>query len=204
MSAPPKIFLFVPGILTFPGFSDNWTGRGVTWTHLHTPHRAEKVEYFSGVLTRTMFQAERAHKLARTISFYHKAGFELHGAAHSNGADVFLDALRLFGSDPRCPRLETLNLISPACHADCNKSGLNELFGQNMLGDVTVWVAEKDWALDLAATKTGWLLGFGTLGRNGPKNATRLIHTLSAAVGHGDWFTDERFDLTMRRITSGF
>lgn len=204
MSAPPKIFLFVTGILNFPGDSHNWNGRAVTWTHLHTPDRAEKIEYFSGIFTRSLLQRRRAEKLARTISFYHRAGFEMHAAAHSNGADVVLDALRLFGSGPHGPRLETLNLLSPACAADCDKSGINDLFARDMLGEVTVWIAENDWALDLAATKAGWLLGFGTLGRNGPQKARRLIHTVSAPVGHSGWFDATRFDLTMRRITSGF
>lgn len=192
----PVIRLYVPGILTLPGAADNWTGRGVTWTHLHTPDRAEKVEYFSGLLTRTLLQCPRAAKLALTLSFYQAYDFDIHLATHSNGADVALDALRLL----KWPRIASLNLLSPACSADCNKNGLND--ASDSIDRVTVWIGDKDWPLALAGTKTGWLLGFGNLGAVGPKNAARDIAVRRAPVGHGGWFADDRFNETMLALTS--
>jgi len=189
------IHIFVNGILTRPGDADNWTGKAVTWTHLHTPHRAEKVEYFSGLITRTLLQGRRARKLAKTLRYYLAADFEIHLAGHSNGCDVILDALRLL----EWPRIASLNLISAASAADCRKNGLNDT--ADSVGVVTVWIGEKDWALSLASTKTGWLLGFGTLGLTGPKNTTRPIRVIREPIGHGDWFDAARFDLTLERLT---
>ena len=190
------IHIFVNGILTRPGASDNWTGKAVTWTHLRTGHRAEKIEYFSGLLTRTLFEGVRAHKLAKTLSYYLAADFDVHLAGHSNGCDVILDALRLL----KWPRIASLHLISAACSADCHKNGLNE--AADSIGNITVWIGEKDWALNLAGTKTGWLLGFGNLGLTGPKNTTREIEVIREPLGHGDWFNDTHFDRTMERLTS--
>jgi len=192
----PVIHIFVNGILTRPGESDNWTGKAVTWTHLWTERRAEKIEYFSGLFTRTLLEGVRARKVAKTLSYYLAAGFEIHLAGHSNGCDVILDALRMLN----WPRIETLNLISAACSADCNRNGINE--AADSIGRLTVWIGEKDLALGLAGTKTGWLLGFGNLGLVGPKNTTRPIEVIREACGHGDWFNDARFDLTMGRLTS--
>lgn len=192
---PRIIRLYVPGILTLPGESDNWCGRGVTWTHLHTPDRAEKVEYFSGIFTRTLLQSARAAKLALTLSYYIGGDFEIYLSAHSNGCDVILDALRLL----KWPRIKHVHLISAACSANCDKNGINE--AGSSIANLTVWIGEKDWALNLAGTRTGWLLGFGNLGLTGPKNATRPINVIREPVGHSDWFTSARFDHTMRILT---
>lgn len=194
----PVIRFFVPGILTLPGESGNWTGKAVTWTHLHTSDRAEKVEYFSGILTRTLLQRMRAQKMAHALSHYLTAGFEIHIACHSNGTDVVLDALRL----AKWPRIASLHLLSAACSADCHKNGLNEAWTFDALGKVTVWIAEKDWALGLASTHIGWALGFGTLGRSGPQNQMFPIDTRRAPIGHSGWFDDAHFDDTMLALTA--
>lgn len=194
----PVIRFFVPGILTLPGESGNWTGRAVTWTHIHTGDRAEKVEYFSGIFTRTLLQRLRAQKMAKALSDYLAAGFEIHIAAHSNGTDVVLDALRL----AKWPRIASLHLLSAACSADCHKNGLNEAWTFDALGQVTVWIAEHDWALGLASTAVGWALGFGTLGRTGPLHALFPIDTRRAPLGHSGWFEQDNFDHTMSLLTA--
>ena len=54
------IHILVNGILTKPGGSDNWTGKGVTHLLLRKKF-AEKVEYFSGALfSRSIGQKRRA------------------------------------------------------------------------------------------------------------------------------------------------
>jgi hypothetical protein len=191
----PRVHLFVPGILTRPGLSDNWTARAVTWCHLHTRARAEKIEYFTGVLGRPLYQRRRAERLAHVMDQYIRAGFEITIAAHSNGARVTLDALR----SRAWPKIKALHLISPANEADFDKNGLNQSLDR--IADLSVWVAENDWALALAGTLPGQLLGYGTLGRRGPVNARRPVQVRRAGFGHSDWFAADQMDITMQFIT---
>jgi len=190
-----QVFLFVNGILTRPGASENWTARAVTWTHIHTPFKAEKVEYFTSVLARPLHNRHRSEKLAHTLDFYLRNGFEVTIAAHSNGADVALDALQ----SRAWPKIKALHLISAANEADFDKNGLNKSLDR--IADLHVWIAEKDWALALASTLPGKLLGYGTLGRRGPVNARRPVNVRRASFGHGDWFAPDQLDHSMQFIT---
>jgi hypothetical protein len=188
------VFVFVCGILTQPGASANWTGRAVTWTHTRMRDRcAEKVEYFTSALMRPFGQRDRAERLAKVVGAYLANDWRVTIAAHSNGADVALDALDELGF----PELDGLHLISAACSADARKSGLNQVRARV----VSVWIGGRDWALQLAATVPGLFLGYGQLGRKGPENLTRpceIIH--EPRFGHSDWFHAEAFDDTMRRV----
>ena len=190
-----QAFLFINGILTRPGSSLNWTARAVTWVNTLTPHKAEKIEYFTSVLMRPLNNRQRAEKLAATLDHYLKAGYEVTIAAHSNGCDVALDALK----SRAWPKIKALHLISAANSGDFNKNGLNASLDR--IADLHVWIAEKDWALALAGTLPGKLLGYGTLGRTGPINAKRPVHVRRASFGHGDWFADDQLDHTLRHIT---
>lgn len=198
MSAPTQVFLFVNGILTRPGESENWTARAVTWTHTHTPYKAEKIEYFTGIFARPLYQRRRSERLAYVLDYYLKAGFEVTIAAHSNGTDVTLDALR----SRAWPKIKALHLISAACEADFNKNGLNQSLDR--IADLQVWIAERDWALALAGTLPGQLLGYGTLGRRGPINAARPVNVRRASFGHGDWFASDQMHQTMQVITRSY
>lgn len=190
------IAIFVNGILTMPGDSRNWTGRAVTWAH--TRGRAvfaEKVEYFVGPVGRSLRQKKRAQKLCRTLSFYLHSGWKIVLAGHSNGCDVILDALALASF----PEIAEIHLVSGACHADCVKSGLNRVIADRKV----VYIAGNDWALKLAATPIGRVLGYGVLGSEGPTNFNGNIEVvLEPQFGHGTWFASEHFDHTMRRLLS--
>ena len=190
-----QAFFFVNGILTRPGASQNWTARAVTWVNVNTPHKAEKIEYFTTVLMRPLNNRHRAEKLAATLDVYLRAGYEITIAAHSNGADVALDALK----SRAWPKIKALHLISAANEADFNKNGLNQSLDR--IADLNVWIAEKAWALALAATPFGRLRGYGTLGRVGPLNAKRPVNVRRASFGHGDWFAADQLDHTMKFIT---
>ncbi|HYF33994.1 MAG TPA: hypothetical protein VD994_01785 [Prosthecobacter sp.] len=196
--ARQTVCLFVNGILTVPGDADNWTGKAVTWTHLHTPFRAEKIEYLSGAtLGRLLGQRRRAERLAHTLRFYVARGWRIVLAGHSNGCDVILDALHAMG----WPRIAELHLISAACEADFSRNGLNAAALAGRVGGVTVYVAERDWALKLAATATGRLLGYGTLGKTGPVNAEAAVEIVRRDFGHGGWFSESELPATLNRIT---
>lgn len=196
---PPTVFLFVNGILTVPGRATNWTGRAVTWTHLHTPHRAEKIEYFTGPVGRFLGNTARAEKLKHTLEFYRRQNWRVVLVGHSNGCDVILDALSLMAWPP----IHSVHLISAACEADFSRNGLNA--AGSRIQHLHVYIAEKDWALVLADTLAGRLLGYGVLGKKGPLNATPQAEPdviVKAPIGHGGWFDDEHFDGTLQRITS--
>jgi hypothetical protein len=184
------IYIYVPGILTLPG-GKNWCGKAVTWTHLHTEFRAEKVEYLTTPLTRPFREAERAQKSADTMCYYKE--WDINLAGHSNGCDMILDSLKNQG----WPKLKSLNMISGACECDFEKSGLNKLEVEK---PIVVWIGKEDWALQLAGTFCGKLLGYGTLGRDGAVNATVPVNYIRRNCGHTQWFDDDQFDHTMETI----
>lgn len=191
--ARPRVYLFVCGIFTFPGEARNWTGRAVTWVHTRSMHRAEKIEYFTGPLSRTAGEKRRAEKLARTISHYRDAGFELHLVGHSNGADVCLDALSALHQPP----IAALHLIAPACDPDCDKSGLNGVVADQ----VRIYVGGRDTAMWLARTAVGQALGFGALGQLGPRAARISLDVVTEPdFEHATWFEAKHFGRTMERF----
>lgn len=195
-----QAFHFINGILNFPGSSANWNGKAVTYTHINTSAKAEKIEYFCGVISRVLGQKERALKLSRTLSFY--AGWENHLVGHSNGCDVILDMLRDY---PNFPNLKHVHLVCAACDADFEKNGLNALLKSKRIEAVTVYVAGKDRALALAHTWPGFLLGYGTLGLHGAYNvATEVLDRVKIVwgapwsdYGHSDCWAENNFDETM-------
>jgi len=188
------VFIYVNGILNFPADSENWNGRAVTWTHLHTPHRAEKIEYYVGPISRALGQRKRARKLIRTLAFYD--GWKIILVGHSNGCDVILDALSYMA----WPKIHAVHLISAACEADFNSNGLNDAGDQ--IGSVHVWIAEWDFALKLADTYTGRFLGYGSLGRSGPLNYINAPAVkMGKCFGHSEWFSWRNFHQTMSSIT---
>jgi len=184
-----KIFLYVNGILTWPGESKNWTGRAVTWSHIHSAFKAEKVEYYVGPISRVFGQQKRARKLRRTLEFYN--GWDVTLVGHSNGCDVIRDTLEDMG----WPLLAHLHLISAACDADFENNGFNHL-----KCPVTVWRALKDQALRLVGNPLGRLLGYGVLGLSGPLNAKIPVELVDRDFGHSDWFSDSETDPTMTKI----
>jgi hypothetical protein len=197
-----KVFLFVNGIRTFPGSSKNWNGRAVTATHnrfCETTERAEKVEYFTLAVSRPFGQGYRADKLLKVARYYSQPGrnWDKVIVAHSNGADVVLDAMR------KSPfKVEAMHIISGAVDRNCKKNGLAELCASGRIGHLYVWVAKKDSVLGLGGSLFGRLFGYGDLGLNGPVNLPRNTYTLieQADFGHSDWFTSQNFIKTLEIV----
>jgi pimeloyl-ACP methyl ester carboxylesterase len=186
------IFIYVTGILNLPGLAENWVGRAVTWTHIHTPHKAEKIEYFTGPFTRPAYETERADKLIKTLGYY--AGWQVTIVAHSNGCDVVSDALKRLPGYP----LAGLYLIAGACSRDFEKNGFNVV----PVPRVNIWISTRDETMWMAGTFFGKWLGYGTLGKAGPVNAKVPVKVLRKEWGHSDWFAPAHFDETMQRITN--
>lgn len=198
----PTVFIFVCGIRTRPGASDNWTGRAVTWTHkkfASSAEKAEKVEYKVLALLRWFRHSMRVDKLRSTLDYYRN--WRIIIAAHSNGAAVALDALRA----EHWPTIDHLHLISAAARNDL-------AYVQPQLGDtikrMTVWIAEKDLPLRLAGTLPGRILGYGQLGLNGIDGITDdtvlplVSEVREPSFGHSTWFEPQHFKATMERITN--
>lgn len=192
------VYIYICGILTWPGSSKNWTGKAATWTMTRPKHQAEKIEYFSpGLFSRSIGQEARAEKLVKTMHEFLSRGRRVILVAHSNGCDVALDALRKMG----WPEIAELHLISGAIEADFDKNGLNQ--ARNKIGRVVVYVAGLDKALALAASPLGRFFGYGALGRTGPINPWWQVDVVvEPEFEHSDWFDDAHFDQTMRLLTN--
>ena len=194
------VFIFIPGIDTWPGSSRNWDGRAVTWIHTHSEDQAEKVEYFCGPIGRAFGQKDRENKLRRTLNFYRGRDITLVG--HSNGAAVIL---QMMAANTNWPRIQNLHLVCGACEADFNINGLNQLMTQGKVQSVFVYVAEADLALRLAHSWPAKMLGYGVMGLHGPQNVLdsvkRDVGLLSwPHFGHSDCWQDRNFDRTMQHF----
>ena len=186
------VYIWVNGILTFPGNSNNWNGKAATWINIHTPHKSEKIEYFVGPISRAFGQKKRSEKLSRTMSFYKDWDIVLGG--HSNGCDVILDSLNA----TKPTNIKSLHFIAAACEADFERNGLNSL----NIKDIHVYIGGKDCALNIAASWVGHILGYGILGKIGPQNAKIPIDViLKSDYDHTDWFSVENFEYTMEMMT---
>ena len=180
MTSERTIYLFVNGIATWPGNFTNWNKRAVTFTHTQTEFRAEAFEYFCTFLTRPFREDERAKHFARAIKEYARAGWRIVCVGHSNGCDVILDGLRLAGY----PDVAAIHLVCGACEADFELNGMNTALRHRWVDRVFIYNAEQDWALPLAHTLPGKILGYGTLGLDG---ALHIADDVKDQVGQLWW-----------------
>lgn len=196
-----EVVIFVNGILTFPGSSDNWNRRATT--HFHTTYGifAETLEYLTPALTRFLFAKKRAAKLSKKLHYYQRKGFKIHLVGHSNGANVIFNCLKM---DKEIRRIESIQLFSPACPEDASKVGLDKLFADGRLGRFKLYRAGNDLPLK-AAGLLGRIVGYGAMGLRGVEN---IDHELELAgvvqehfepmFGHSNWFKDMEFQFFMR------
>jgi pimeloyl-ACP methyl ester carboxylesterase len=198
-------FVFVNGILNFPGNAEGWTDLAASYINSRTPHKAEKFEYLVLPLTRRICLDRKARELAALVAQY--AGQDLTIVGHSNGCELICRMLKVSGV-----KIKRLHLISGACDADFWKNGLNEALKSGRVGEVVVYVAEKDWPMRLARfsqTLLGWAgLGYGSLGLDGPRNLAPevverdLVWTVRrSSFGHSDWFLPVNFGDLMQMIS---
>lgn len=193
-----RVYIYVNGILTMPGDSGNWNGKAVTWTHLHTPHRAEKVEYYVGPLSRIFGQRKRSRKLIKTISYYLDDGWDIVLVGHSNGANVILNALKYFSKSAIKNSLREIHLIAPASDNNFEENGLNRIGVP-----VTVYLGSQDTALRISSGP-GRLFGYGSLGKDGPHRANVSVRVFNEEFSHSEWFNPLQLNQTMRRVTMDF
>jgi pimeloyl-ACP methyl ester carboxylesterase len=197
VKAARHVLVFINGILAAPGDSEGWTDRAVTWTHLHTDFRAEKLEYFTGALTRRLYQRERARKFARMLERYADAGFTFSLIGHSNGCDLILRIAQLLAL---VHPIRHVHLVAAAAEADAERNGLNELLCEGTVGRAQIYASRADRALGLARLTSRPLsllgLGYGSLGLTGPANIAAAVASRVSVIdrpgfGHSTWFADE-------------
>ena len=204
MSADKTIYLFVNGVATWPGNYTNWNKRAVTFTNLLTPHKAEAFEYFCTLLTRPFREDQRAKHFARSLKQYAAEKWRIICVGHSNGCDVILDGLRRAG----WPKVAAVHLVCGACTADFNVNGLNIALVRERIGQVFVYCALDDFALKLAHTWPGELLGYGTLGLHGALHVldsvkNRVGQLWWRGYGHSTCWLPEHFHATMGHFFPG-
>jgi hypothetical protein len=192
-----RIYLFINGILSWPGDSHGWATRAVTFFNVRTPHKGQADLYFCTAIGRAWHQGRRIQSFVDLLRWYVDDGWEIVVAAHSNGCDIALHGLAL----AQFPKVQALHLFSGACSADFHRNGLNYALESGQLGSCAVYCGGQDKALKFASHAGRWL-GYGTLGLTGPENMLPGVSGLVRVVkvpdfGHSDWWADENFVSSM-------
>lgn len=198
-----KVYIFVNGILTNPGDVNGWTDNAEAWIEGNTSHKATRMEYACGVLTRRLHQNKRVDNLETICNKYPNDRLCLVG--HSNGCDIIL---RLIAR--RTLSFDQVHLIAGACENDFRKNGLNDAIGLHQIRRLGVYWSKQDKALRkarMSSTLLSWIgLGYGFLGLTGPKNMVPEFSTRVTSIekkwGHSDWFNQKNFEETMQSIAA--
>lgn len=196
-----KVELNINGILALPGKSEGWTDRAVTHAHLDLGMYAEKLENFTGVFTRMLFQEKRARFVARIANKYLERGWSVYLRGHSNGCDIIRRAL-FHTARP----IEAAQLIAAAVEPDFERNGFNQLLRDGKVKRLVVCWSPNDKALDLARYSHPILNVFGNaygiLGLIGPQNVAADVQALVTVVAnvrfdHSGWVAKENLLATM-------
>jgi predicted alpha/beta hydrolase family esterase len=196
-----QVELNINGILTLPGKSRGWTDRAVTHAHLDLDMHAEKLENFSGVFTRMLFQRKRARFVARIANKYLDQGCIVYLRGHSNGCDTIRRAL----SHITAP-IEAVQLVAPEVDSDFERNGFNQLLRDKKVQRLLVCWGPNDRALKVARHFHKFLnvLGnaYGVLGLTGPINVApdvrpQVTSVANVQFNHGDWLAKENLLQTM-------
>lgn len=207
----PAVFICVSGILTLPGDAEGWTDRAVTWLHQRFPTdpvKAEKVEYFTGALTRRFRQQKRAEETAALVVSYLRRGFRVVLMAHSNGADIVARSLAVIAAEYvglGIARRITAHLFAPSADG----ADFLRAMQQGALQRLHLYGSRADKALQLAKVSrslVGWLgIGYGSLGLEAREFAAahpgRVFDHSNDDFGHSDWWEPgEVFETTMEAL----
>ena len=210
-----RVELNIPGVLALPSDAEGWTDRAVTLAHLELGVYAEKLENFSGVLTRMIFQEQRARFVARIANTYLERGWTVYLRGHSNGCDIIRRALfhipRPSRRDESTRRasIAAVQLVAPAVEPDFERNGFNQLLDEARVGRVLVCWSRSDRTLRWArlAHPLLNLLGnsFGTMGLTGPRgfqarHADRVLAVENPAFDHNDWLRRENLRETIAML----
>lgn len=196
-------YLVVNGILSKPSDINGWTDLFEDY-YQNEGFACTRYEYFSGALTRFMFQGKRVQELSQIIK---RIKDPIIYVGHSNGCELFGRLLK----ETRL-KFDAAHLFSPAMDSDFNKNGLTAGLLSERVKKIYLYCSTKDLVLKNWASKTSFLnfigLGYGTLGYTGPKNVLKTVEhrvdvTWNNKLDHSDWFKGKNikksFDLTLRK-----
>ena len=199
-----RVFIFCHGILSNPADSRVWDHRAVSWINRNTEWKGDNLPYVCGPISRAWHQGERIERLADLLTYY--AGWDITLAAHSNGCDIAVNALRQSGAV-----IHNLNLFNAATRPDWQSNGMNDVMKSGRCGKVAVYCAGQDMALAFVHDNPfARLLGYGCLGVHGPRRVSALLAGRVATVradpwtgfGHSTCWSEANFDSTMKLITA--
>ncbi len=184
-------YIFVPGVLSYPGSARKWTDRAVTWIHQRqTCECAEKFEYLALPASRNFLAARRAKELAALIDRYPIESISLVLAGHSFGCELIRLALRRSSRSANF-----VHLFAPACPSDPRRHRLKGMLTSGKIGFLSLYIGSRDRVL----TKSflGGLKPDAVRQQFADEHHT-TIH--SRPFGHSGWVEPDHFESTMRAI----
>lgn len=199
-----KLYIYINGIFNWPGRSNGWTDRAVTWTHTNTDCYAEKLEYYATFINSKKSRRIRADKFSNIIELYKEDVWDIVIVGHSNGCEV---ALKMMDDMKRY--VSSVHLISAACERDFGINGLNQKLIDGKIGKIHLYGSSGDLILKIASY-SDWCsnifsMGYGLLGLKGPKNIDDMIKDRvfdhdDDSMGHSTWVNFKNFENTIKNI----
>ena len=184
-------YIFVPGVLSYPGSARNWTDRAVTWIHgRQTCECAEKFEYLALPATRNILAARRAAELAALIDRYPIDSFSLVLAGHSFGCELIRRAMGI----AKRPAI-FVHLFAPACPAEPRRHRLKGLVASGQIGFLSLYIGTRDRVL--TDSFLGGLKPDAVRAQFSDEHHTSVVHKI---FGHSGWFFAEHFETSMRAV----
>ena len=184
-------YIFVPGVLSYPGAARNWTDRAVTWIHKRaTCEVAEKFEYLALPATRNLLTARRAAELAALIDNYSIEQFSLVLAGHSYGCEL----IRLALQQSRRPA-NFVHLFAPAIPSEPRRHRLKAAVADGRIGFLSLYISTR--ARVLAKSFIGGLSADAVSSQFADEHHTSII---TGSGGHSRWFEAQNFEQSMRSI----
>lgn len=178
-------FLVVNGILTKSSDINGWTDLAEDY-YQDRDIIASKYDYFSTATTNWIYQNKRVREVVTLVK---RSLRPVIYVGHSNAGDIFSGVVL----NSRC-KFPAVHLFAPATNCDFNKNGFNAALKNGRIGKLYIYGSNNDPALKLASSLVGRALGFGALGRLGPKNVDpdikdRVILDWRDHFGHSDWLS---------------
>lgn len=184
-------YIFVPGVLSYPGSARNWTDRAVTWIHnRQTCECAEKFEYLALPATRNLLTARRASELARLIDGYPVEAFSLVVVGHSYGCEIVRRALQ----QSKRPA-NFVHLIAPAVPTEPRHHRLKGLVTRGQIGFLNIYVSERENVL--TDRFLGGIAAAAIAKQFKDEHHTRVV---GRRFKHSTWFSKTNFEHTMRQV----
>lgn len=186
-----NVYIFVPGVLSYPGSARNWTDKAVTWINSRMAcEAAEKFEYLALPATRNILARRRAAELAALVDHYPIENFSVVLAGHSFGCELIRLALQQSNRPANF-----VHLFAPAIPVEPRRHRLKSLVSSGKIGFLYLYISCRDRVL------TRHFLGGAPFQAICDQFADE--HHVSACnqkIGHSAWLDSAHFEDTMRAI----